>query len=410
VKRQIPKLLPLLLLYLVLVILFSTDTFQRNEGYYFAYARRLAQDYDSSQLMLWWGPGYSIVLIPFAALDIPLLAAKLMNAFFLFGALIYFCGTIGLYVEKRYALVITYILGLYPPFMREVYLLLTENLVFLLICGFMFHFCKLFQGSEKRPLHLLAASLYLAYLALTKIFFGYVILTGLVLSLFLLAWRRQDQLKKTTLVYGLALIWCIPYLLVTYSLTGKVFYWATSGGMSLYWMSSPYAGELGSWFSDSDVQELPELSPHREFFSRISSLSEVEQDEAFKKQALDNIIHYPSRYLVNWIANIGRLLFSYPFSYTPQKTSTYFYLVPNMFLVVSLLLSIYPAVLKHRTIPYEIYALLLLALIAVGGTSLLSAYDRQFRPQVPIFLLWLSFIYLRILKIEVRDASIASST
>jgi hypothetical protein len=95
---------------------------------------------------------------------------------------------------------------------------------------------------------------------------------------------------------------------------------------------------------------------------------------------------------------VGRLLFSYPFSYTPQKISTYFYLLPNMFLVVFLVGSVYPAVLKRTTIPYEIYALLFFALIVMGGTSLLSAYDRQFRPLVPIFLLWLSFVYVRIWK------------
>jgi hypothetical protein len=402
VTRQIPKLVPLLLLYLALIILLSPDTFQRAEAYYFGYAEHLLENDDSPPATLWWGPGYSLVLIPFAALNAPLLAARLMNAFFLFGALIYFYRTVSLYVAERDSLIFTYVLGLYPPLMRELPLLLTENLVYLLICGFMFHFCKLFQGTGKKPFHLLAASLYLAYLALTKIFFGYVILTGLVFYLIVFVWRRRDQRKITTLVYGLSLLWCIPYLLVTYSLTGKVFYWATSGGMSLYWMSSPYAGELGSWFSDDDVQALPELSPHREFFAGIADLSEVERDEALKKQALDNIIHHPSRFLMNWIANVGRLLFSYPFSYTPQKISTYFYLLPNMFLVVFLVVSVYPATLRRRAIPYEIYAVLLFALIAVGGTSLLCAYDRQFRPLVPIFLLWLSFVYVRILRIELR--------
>jgi hypothetical protein len=272
-----------------------------------------------------------------------------------------------------------------------------------------FHFCKLFRGTEKKTFHLVVASLYLAFLALTKIFFGYVILAGLVLSLLLFVWRRQDPQKKTALFYGLALIWCIPYLLVTYSWTGKVFYWATSGGMSLYWMASPYAGELGSWFSDDDVQALPELAPHREFFAGLADLSEVERDGAIKKQALENIIHHPLGYLRNWIANVGRLLFSYPYSYTPQKLSTYFYLLPNMFLVVFLLLSVYPAFLRRRAIPYEIYALLLFTSIALGGTSLLCAYDRQFRPLVPILLLWLAFVSVRILRIELRDAGIGPS-
>jgi hypothetical protein len=368
VNRQILKLLPLLPLYLALIIVLAPDTFEVAESYYYGYAVHMLQDFGSPPSTLWWGPGYSVALIPFAALDAPILAARLMNAFFLLGALIYLCATLNLYVQERYALLFTYVLGLYPPFLREIHQLRTENLVYLLICGIVFHFCKLFRGPEKKTFHLVAASLYLALLALTKIFFGYVILTGLVLSLLLLAWRRQDPQKKTALFYGLALIWCIPYLLVTYSWTGRVFYWATSGGMSLYWMASPYAGELG------------------------------------------NIIHHPLGYLRNWIANVGRLLFSYPFSYTPQKISTYFYLLPNMFLVVFLLVSVYPAVRRRRAIPYEICALLLFTLIALGGTSLLCAYDRQFRPLVPILLLWLSFVYVRILRIELRDTGIGHAS
>ena len=73
-----------------------------------------------------------------------------------------------------------------------------------------------------------------------------------------------------------------------------------------------------------------------------------------------------------------------------------------MFIIVLLVLSIYPAILRYKFIPYEIYTLVVFALIAFGGTSLLSAYNRQFHPLIPIILLWLSFIYFRVLKIEVR--------
>ncbi len=65
----------------------------------------------------------------------------------------------------------------------------------------------------------------------------------------------------------MALIWCVPYLLMTYSLTGKPFYWGSSGGLSLYWMSTPYDTEMGDWFSKIDVKERPELFHHRDFLS-----------------------------------------------------------------------------------------------------------------------------------------------
>ena len=159
---------------------------------------------------------------------------------------------------------------------------------------------------------------------------------------------------------------------------------------------------MGDWFSDESVKQRPELSQHRVFFESISNLSPVEKDDALKKRALENISQYPLKFFSNWLANIGRLFFSYPFSYTPQKLSTYFYLLPNMFIFVLLIFSIYPAILRYRFIPFELFALALFVIIAFGGTSLLSAYDRQFRPLIPIVFFWLSFIYIRVLNISIR--------
>lgn len=399
--------LPLLILYLFLTVIFSSNTFIGDEGGYFEYANHLLNGRYSTRdhITLWWGPGYPIVLAPFIFFNLPLLAAKLLNPFFIFGAIVYFYKTLNLYTSKKYSIILAYCMGMYPPLIREVHLLLTESLVFLLVCGFMFHFCKLYKKPKSLWLHLLAASTYLGYLALTKIFFGYVILAGLSTVLFLFVWQRKDCFRKTVYVYVLALVWCAPYLIFTYSLTGKIFYWGTSGGSSLYWMSTPYKNELGSWFDVAQVQKLPALSPHRDFFYRLAGLSEVARDDALKKKAIDNIAHHPRKYFINFISNIGRLLFSYPFSFTPQKLSTYFYILPNMFIVVLFTLSIYPAILRWQGIPYEIYMLLLFAIFAFGGFSLLAAYNRQFQPLAPIVLLWIYFIYTRVLKIEVRSES-----
>lgn len=276
--------------------------------------------------------------------------------------------------------------------MRGVHLLLTESLVLFLVCGFAFHFCKLHKTASRVWPHLALASSYLCYLALTKVLFGYVIGAGLVASALLLLRQRDLSRKKTVYVYLLALVGCTPYLLLTHGTTGKPFYWGTSGGMSLYWMSTPYKEEFGDWFSRAAVQERSELFRHREFFDRISAYSEVEQDRAFKEKAVANIQTHKAKYVSNWVANVGRLLFSYPFSYTPQKLSTYFYLFPNMVIVVLLLLSALPGVRHRDSIPFEIKALLFLDLVAFGGGSLLSAYARQFIPLVPILILWLVWV------------------
>jgi hypothetical protein len=398
------ELAPLLSLYLVISVIASSSAFVRDEPGYVGNASRMVHGAGvlSQDFRLWWGPGYTFVLVPFIVFKLPWIVAKCLNAGFLFGAIIYFYRLIQRYISGTAAFVITFALGLYPPFLRELPYLLPECLTIFLVCGFMFYFCALYNNARRSWLHLFAASIYLASLALTKVFFGYVIVSVLMIWLGLLVWRRTTALRNALLVFVLALIWCVPYLLYTHSLTGRTFYWGTSGGMSLYWMSTPYPTESGSWFSVTEVKEKPELAPHREFFASLEGLSDVERDSAFKKQAIYNITHHPGKYAANWAANVGRLLFSYPYSLQSAHLGTYFYMAPNMFVVVLFLLSMFPAVLKPSAIPFELWGLLIFALFAFGGSTLLSAYDRQFRPLVPILSAWMGYVYLRVLQIHFR--------
>jgi hypothetical protein len=396
------KFLPLLFFYIIIILIAQTDEFWGDEARYVMFATNLTHGYYSPRdnINLWNGPGYPIVLMPFVLLKLPLLTAKLSNALFLFLAVFYIYHTLHLYMQKRTALFFSYLLGIYIPFLRYIHRLLTEPLAIFLVCGFIFHFCKLHQDNKKFSwVHFLIASFYVGYLALTKIFFGYVITACLLLFLFLYLWKKKDTFKKTFLIYLFALLYCMPYLFYTYSLTGKIFYWGNSGGLSLYWMSTPYKDELGDWhIIDNSYKN------HQEFFNKLKrkNLSVIEWDDELKKQAIQNIINHPLKYLKNWLANIGRLLFNYPYTNTPQSLSTYFYIIPNMFLVVLCILCIYPSYLGRRLIPFEIYALILFGLISFGGSSLLSAYNRQFQPLVPVFFLWISFILARILKVEIR--------
>jgi hypothetical protein len=411
--RQFCVLLPLFGLYLAVAILASKPQFEGDESGFVGNAGRMVgrPDPSTQDLRLWWGPGYPLVLVPFLVFRLPWIAAKCLNAGFLFGAILYFYGLLRRYIAGSAALVTSLALGLYPPLMRELHQLIAESLTLLLVCGFMFHFCTLYHDARGFRLHLFAASAFLGYLALTKVFFGYVISTVLVLWLGLMLWRRTSALRTAILVFLLALIGCIPYLLYTHSLTGRTFYWGTSGGMSLYWMSAPYPEELGSWFSAQEVQERPELAPHREFFTKLEGLSDVARDEALQKRAADNLIHHPANFAVKWAANVGRLLFSYPFSFTSQRLTTYFFMAPNIFVVVLFLLSLIPAAMRPTSVPFELWALLLFAAVAFGGSTLLSAYDRQFWPLVPVLCAWMGFVYLRLLKIGFReDTTLATPT
>jgi hypothetical protein len=399
---QMAVLLPLLALYLTVALVASSPTFAGDESGYVTNATRMLRTPTvlRQDIRLWWGPGYPLVLVPFIVLRFPWIVAKCVNAAFLFGAIVYFFRLTRRYLARNAALLTTLSLGLYPPFLREVYHLVSENLVFLLVCGFMFHFCAVYNNPRLRRVHVAAASLYLAYLALTKVFFGYVITVTSILWLGMLLWRRMPKLRDALVIFLLALVWCVPYLCYTYSLTGRMFYWGTSGGLSLYCMSTPDPTELGSWFSAENVKENSELAIHREFFARLEVLSDVERDDALRKQAIYNITHHPAKYLHNWAANVGRLLFSYPYSFTPQRLSTYFYMAPNTFVVVLFLLSVIPSALRTKAVPFELWALLIFALIALAGSTLLSAFDRQFSPLVPVLCLWMGFVYTRVIRID----------
>lgn len=407
VVKDSAKFAPLLALYILVILVAGSSGLQDDEGYYVKFATRLSAGYYSplDDIDLWFGPGYPLVLLPFVLLDVPWLAAKLLNSLLLFSAVILFFFTLRIYMQERAALFFSYLLGTFLPLLRHIHLLYTETLAILVICCFLFFFCRLHQTGRISWLNLSIASVSMAYLAMTKVFFGFVILASLVFFIGLYAWFKGESLKKTSLVFGFALVLCVPYLMYTYSLTGKIFYWGNSGGMQLYWMSSPYRSDLGDWQSIERVHENPGLSEnHEDYFDFLATLPSIERDEALLKRGIQNIIDHPVKYLSNWIANIGRLVFNYPYSYTDQKLSTYFYIIPNSFLVVFSFLSIYPTLVGRKFVPHEIFAILLIAGVSFGGASLLSSTARQLVPLVPLIALWVAFTFVRLVNIDlVRD-------
>lgn len=398
------KFLPLLLVYLVLVFSKPSYAPMSDSTRYVWFAENLARGYYSPKhdLNLWNGPGYPLILAPFAFFKAPWFGAKLLNCVFMIGAVLYFYSMLRAYVPPRMALLIAYILGLWPPALRMVPSLMTEILSIFLVCGFAFHLCRLHRGEKHWRTHLLLASIYMGYLALTRVLFGYVILTGFVVYLALYIWKRRGVFRDYLMVYVFAMLVASPYLVYTYSSTGRIFYWSNSGGLSLYWMASPYKGDFGDWHLPGTLKTNPELDKnHQEFFARIGSLSAVEQDEALKTEALQNIAASPGKFVSNWLANVGRLLFNYPYSYTPQRPSTYLYMLPGMVLSVLSILCIYPTYAARSQIPREIWALLLFGAVSFGGSSLLSAFNRFFLPILPVALLWLGFVLARLVKVKV---------
>lgn len=76
---------PFLLLFALIVLKFHTDAFEGDESRYYQFAINLINGFYSPpapDINLWNGPGYPIILIPFAALGAPLILITLLNALF----------------------------------------------------------------------------------------------------------------------------------------------------------------------------------------------------------------------------------------------------------------------------------------------------------------------------------------
>ena len=101
---------------------------------------------------------------------------------------------------------------------------------------------------QKNQKYMFFSGFTLGYLALIKPIFGYVLMFMIVgKGLIWITNRKSINYKKSISILLIAFVTTIPYLAYTYHLTGKIFYWSSLGGNNLYWMSSPYKEELGSW-------------------------------------------------------------------------------------------------------------------------------------------------------------------
>jgi hypothetical protein len=406
--KRLKLLVPLLVFYLVIIVLFSSDELASDEPVFLDYARNLSHGFYSPKddISLVKPPGYPVFLLPFIVLNLPLIIPKLLNAVLLFLSIFYFDKTLLLYMGQKKAAVFSYLLGVYPPFLPYIPLLITESLSLFLLGGFVFYFCRLNKSKQQHWHQLFIPALLLSLLAMTKLIFGYVILAGVIFFIILHVFFRAKNSFKSLLVFLVALLFCIPYLVYTFTLTGKVFYWGTNGGDMLYWMTTPYPNEYGDWHTEIDVldqRNSPELyTNHGELFEKLSSLSSVEKDRILKRKAFENIKRHPAKYVQNWLANLGRMIFNYPYSYRQQTLPKYLYIIPNAFLLVIGVLCLYPSWAGRRLIPNEIKYALVFALIYSGGNSLVSAYPNYFIIIVPIFFLWIASVADRIIKFKIR--------
>lgn len=408
------RFLPLLVAYIIVVFVFSSDVLIGDETRHLQYATNLIDGYytQAANPEFRNGPGYPLVLALALSLKLPYIAIKLINTLFLLFAAVFFYKTLAVYLKPVHALVLSYFLALYPPVLKWSIYLYSESFALFLVCGFLYFFLKLHREASSKTFNRIISALFLGMLALTKVIFGYVVVSTLLFCSVYYLFKRSKKVRNGILVLMGSFMLCLPYLLYTYSMTGKAFLWGTGGGEILYWRSTPYPDEYGDWinkdlilghYKGGDYYDTSQLiENHRPFIESLESYSIVQRDSIYKQKAIDQMMDYPVKYLRNTGASALRLFFNYPYSYTPQKTTTYFYIVPNMFLCVFLFLAILLTIRNPAGIPAEVRFLALFSLIFIGGLILLDGHVRHLLPILPILLFYIIFVGKKLIRIETK--------
>ena len=402
-RRAFIYLLPLFALYCVVFSLAATSSLESglDEIRYATYAGNMTNGFyaPADTRCLWNGPGYPLLLTPFAYFHIPWIYAKMLNSAFLFIAVCAFYCVIRRFMRQSQALLFAYLFGLYPPFSAQMWFLLTEPVVIMLMTIFALFTFKWLESGKYR--YMLLAGVVCGYLALTKVFFAQAVEAMLVLSIVFVFWSRTA--RRIWPVYLLGLLVCAPYLFYTYHLTGKHFYWANSGGLGLYWMASPDPNDFGSWFSEEDVATMPQLASHRPFFEKLKGLDYVEKDQLLKKQAIENIRNNPRKFIFNLASNIGRLFLNYPFSYKYQRPQTLLYLFPNSLVFAAMCFCVYPLIRFRKHLPGAIVHACAVSLVFIGGASLIYAEARFLCAILPFIFIVIAYVATNLVKIQVPE-------
>jgi hypothetical protein len=412
---------PFLIVLIGVAIIFKTNGTFCDEGRYLSLAENIlhgVRTTPANGITFIDGPGYAILLTPFIALRLPLVCITLMNAVFYYFSIVLLYKVLQQFISFKLTLLFSLFLACFINSYEYVSITYTETFSLFLITLIVFNLILAFNpytnSNTKR--YLFFSGFFIGYLTFTKPIFGYVLLLMLFGSFILWLFNRKlGNYRKGLIILIIGLITTAPYLIYTYSLTGRLFYWSSLGGNNLYWMSTPYEGEYGDWFpavnfkSDSvsepnhfPVNQKSLNSNHLKDFEEISKYRGVELDDVYKKIAIKNIKSNPLKFVQNCISNIGRILFNFPYSYKAQTPRTLLRLPFNGIILVLTLFCIIPTFLNWRKIPYSIRFMLFFASLYFCGSILGSAETRMFTIIVPVLLVWIAFIVQKSIRAKLK--------
>jgi 4-amino-4-deoxy-L-arabinose transferase-like glycosyltransferase len=410
--RPVLGLLPLLFVFVVVPLVApANDNLYDDEAGYLRLAKNLVAGHyltgrntifgGGAYPNLWFGPGLPILIAPLAALHVPPQEIRLLGPAFLFAAVLLFYRLLRLAVSARASFLGALALGLYVPLYTVIAFVHSEPLALLLVVAASYAIALYVRGGRRR--HLAAAGACLAYLALTRVEFGWVL--AILLAAYVSAWlvRRRVSLARLVVVYALSLVLCVPWLAYTYSVTGSVFLWGNSGPLSLYWITSPYPRDRGDWHRADWVFTDPHLAPHRPFFRTLEGIGLNAQNARLEHAAFSNIRHKPLKFAENVAANVSRMLFNVPYSFKPAKRTGLVYSLPAALLLAGLIAAWRHAPRRDRKLPPETAAFASFAIAAFALHAVLAGYPRLLFPIVPIAI-WFAVVWWSAPSAEAVDA------
>jgi hypothetical protein len=247
-----------------------------------------------------------------------------------------------------------------------------------------------------RRRHAVLAGLSLGALAMTRLEYGWVITGGLAVGLawWLAAGVRQGPAERTqtarrwTAICAVGMLACAPWLAYTYAITGHPFYWGNSGGISLYWMSSPSPSQLGEWHASHTVYADPALAGYRPFFHHLSTLGPLRADLKLQHVAVVQALGHPAKYALNLLANVGRMFFGFPFSFTLGAGVITGLIVFNAALLAGVVAAGRSLLRARSSLPGETAPFLLLGGLGLVVHLIPTAEPRMVVPLLPVPL-WL---------------------
>lgn len=394
-----------LLFYVVVTLLAQRPDLIWDEGRYLWFAKSLTQgSYITPEKPdIINGPGYPLVLAGLLMVKTPLLGLRMFNAVFMALAAWFSFRAVLPYAGKRWALGVALVMALHPSLVRTAPYLMTEALAVCCIAGFTWAFTTALRTEKWNWFVILAAAFAFAWLTLTRVFFGNVLMAfAAFLTVLLPFWKSQrGKLLRSMTVMAIAFAMCVPWLAYTKAKTGDTLCWSTNGGELLYWATSTHEGENGHWFSEEDAQNKPELvaNGHRDFYKANYYLPVKEREAALKQKALENIRSNPKGVLKNWLCNWGRLVFGFPRSYQAEELIMLVLVGVNGPLLLIVLVAAFVGWRNWRALPAEILLLALMIFIYLGGTSLLPGLPRYTVVVWPWIGLGVAVVWVRHLKV-----------